>query len=288
MTALRLPKVPALWCGILVVLGLGLISEAPAAPDPNTLLTNPLNRHNMAARASGGHGGIKAALSGGTDQICIFCHTPHSAEPVDGPLWNRIDPAGPFPLYGGSLAIKDSYGAGIQAQAQYGTGTYPNGSSRLCMSCHDGVTAIGVGLLRDGSDIAMVGSAGHELDPDGSLFDSLSTVIDLATSHPISFVYSDTVAGLIEAAYDAQFGAGSYFQGPSAFDPAVSSPLDRQERMQCTTCHNPHYDTRLSDPLRPPFWQNTFGSNATEEYQNVCNQCHLGTPAGVPPLHDLP
>jgi hypothetical protein len=276
MNALRLPKISALSGIVIVGLALGLVCEAPAAPDPNTLLTNPDNRHNLSNWST--HGGVRAALSGGTDQLCIFCHTPHSAEPVDGPLWNRIDPAGPFPLYGGSLAIKDDYGAGIQAAAQYGTGTYPNGSSRLCMSCHDGVTAIGVGLLRDGSDIAMVGSAGHELDPDGSLFDSLGTVIDLATSHPISFIYSDTVAGQIETAYDAQFGPGSYFQGPAAFDPSVSSPLDSQERMQCTTCHNPHYDTKLSNAALPPFWQNP---SSTLPYDDLCAQCHIGgTPTG--------
>jgi len=287
MKAFGFSKLLVLFGVFMVGIGLGLAPEVIADPDPNTLLTNLNNRHNLSNRAT--HGGVKAALSGGTDQICIFCHTPHGASAAAAPLWNRTDPGGSFPLYAGNLAIKGNFGNyGNVTNALYGVGQYPNGSSRLCMSCHDGVNAIGVGLLRDGSDIAMVGSTGHELDPDGSLLDTLNTVIDLSTSHPISFVYSDSVAGQIEAAYDAQFGAGAYFRGPASFNSSVSSPLDSQNRMQCTTCHNPHYDTKLTDAGRPPFWQNTFGANATDEYQNVCNQCHLGTPAGTPPLHSLP
>jgi len=270
---------------VLLVAIIGLVSIRQAnggAADANTHLTDPDNPHNLSNWAT--HGGVQAAASGGTDQICIFCHTPHGANAVgSAPLWNRSDPwGGPFPLYGGALAIKGNFGNyGNVTNALYGVGEYPNGASRLCMSCHDGVTAIGVGLQRDNSDIAMVGSGGHELDADGSLLDTLSTVIDLSTSHPISFVYSDSVAGQIEAAYDAQMGAGTYFQGPASFDSNVFSPLDGQSRMQCTTCHDPHYANHLTNSV-PPFWANQYGGAPfNNEYDAVCGQCHVGgNPAG--------
>ncbi len=278
------PKRTTIWVS-LVLLALVLLSGSPvlANPDPDTLLTNPLNRHNLSNWAT--HGGVQAALVDGTDQICIFCHTPHAAEPVPAPLWNRSQPVGPvggFPLYGGTLAIKDDYGAGVQAAAQYGPsfGDYPNGASRLCMSCHDGVTAIGVGLLRGGADVAMTGT---NLD-DGSLLNTLGTVIDLATAHPISFVYDDSVAASVNAAYVSMFGSGPYYQGPAAFDPGVNSPLDSQSRMQCTTCHDPHYDTSLAagGGGLPPFWQNP---SSTTPYDDVCNQCHVAPPSSMTPAH---
>ncbi len=269
-----------------VGVGLTVIPAAFAAPDPNTLLTNVNNRHNMSNWSSNP---IEAAApgAGGTDQICIFCHTPHSAS-ADGPLWARPDPSGTFALYAGSsLAIKDDFGGGgVKAAAQYYTTgepgapvghVYPNGASRLCMSCHDGVSA--VGLLRDGTSIAMVGS----LDPDGSLQDTLTSVIDLSTSHPISFIYTDGVAAQIEAAYDSLV-PGNYFRLPSAFNSAISTPLDSQSRMQCTTCHDPHYDTSLSNGALPPFWRQT-ATVITDPYTDVCSNCHIAAPSSMSPVH---
>jgi len=261
----------------LLVLGLSLLASTPvlADPDTNTLLTNPLNRHNMSNWAT--HGGVQAAMTDGTDQICIFCHTPHAAEPVDGPLWNRTQPIGSFFLYGGTLVISETYSgspAGSQDRAQYGPsyGDSPNGASRLCMSCHDGVTAIGVGLLREGGDIAMDGT---NLD-DGSLLDSLGSVIDLSTSHPISFIYSASVLSDIITAR----GAGTY-QLPTT---SVNTPLDSQSRMQCTTCHDPHYDTSLTNGSLPPFWHQTT-TVWLDPYTDVCSNCHIAAPGSMTPIH---
>lgn len=242
---------------------------ASAGPsNPATLLSDPDNPHNMSNWSSG-------AVRGDTDQVCIFCHTPHAASP-DGALWARPDPSGTFSLYGGDLAIKDSavFGtSGIKAAAVYYTTgesgapvghIYPNGASRLCMSCHDGVTAIGI--LNDGSSIAM---SGANVDGDGSLRTGISSIIDLSMTHPISFVYSTTVAAQIDAAYDSRFGADNYFRGPGAFDVNVKTPLDSQSRMQCTTCHDPHYANHLGAAV-PPFWQSS-------SYDATCAQCHTGT-----------
>ncbi|MDT8441005.1 MAG: hypothetical protein RQ723_05020 [Desulfuromonadales bacterium] len=237
-------------------------------------IADPANRHNLSSLAS--HGGPKAAAptSGGTDQICIFCHTPHSATP-ESTLWSRPDPnTAVFPLYAQPLVIKGDYPgspAGSQDRSQYkndGSVTYPNGASRLCLSCHDGATAIGI--LSDGSSIAMAG---------GADFVTGTAVIDLSTSHPISFVYDGAVRDDINAAR----GAGSY-RLPDPAD-AVDTPLDGQSRMQCTTCHDPHDDA--SGFGVPPFWRQT-STVFLNPYDDVCNACHIAAPAGVPPLHDLP
>lgn len=254
----------------MVVLVLLWHSTADANP-----LTNLNNKHNLSSSAT--HGGRKAQTPalGGTDQICIFCHIPHSAAP-QSTLWSRPDPnTATFPLYAQPLAIKGNIPGMIDptapSRSKYSNTdpsvTYPNGASRLCLSCHDGITAIGI--LRDNTSIAMVG---------GSDYVPANAVIDLSTTHPISFVYNAAVLGDILAAR----GINTY-QLPSAVD-AVDTPLDGQDRMQCTTCHDPHDDAAEFAGL-PPFWRQTGGA---DPYLDVCNACHIAPPTGTPPLHQLP
>jgi hypothetical protein len=145
--------------------------------------------------------------------------------------------------------------------------TYPNGATRLCLSCHDGVTAIGI--LRDSTTIAMVG---------GENFVPATAMIDLSTSHPVSFIYDTAVLADVIAAR----GANSY-QLPDPGD-AIDTPLDGLSRMQCTTCHDPHEDASIENNLLPPFWRAT-GSTG---YDDVCDACHIASPIGAPPMHSLP
>lgn len=254
----------ALVLGGVLVVGLGAGGAAP--------LTDPNNRHNLSSDAT--HGGIQAQpeLTGGTDQICIFCHTPHSATPAST-LWSRPDPdTAVFPLYAQPLAIKGDLGApaGAQDRSQYkndGSVTYPNGASRLCLSCHDGVTA--VNILQDNTTIAMVG---------GQNLITGTAVIDLSTSHPISFVYDNAVLTDVLSAR----GAGTYQLPPGGDN--VDTPLDGNDRMQCTTCHDPHDDSSLDDPTLPPFWRHTVLQDSgtfADQYEEVCGQCHVsGNPTG--------
>lgn len=249
------------------------VNTSPSAP-----LTDPDNKHNMSNLSDNT---IKAQplANDGTDQICIFCHTPHSATP-DSPLWSRPDPAtSTFPIYGNPLVIGGGLGAdpsGQTTRSQYNTdAVYPNGASRMCLSCHDGVTAIG--LLSDGTTINMLG--GNTLNDMGS-----SMAIDLSTSHPVSFVYD----GAVLADLLAYYGPGSYIL-PDTAD-AVDTPLDGKSRMQCTTCHDPHNDTSLDGGGLPPFWRQS-SVVFTDEYDDVCAACHTEpefTPAGPSGDHQLP
>jgi hypothetical protein len=231
-------------------------------------LTELDNKHNLSNQSSNT---IKAQplANDGTDQICIFCHTPHSATP-DSPLWSRPDPAtSSFPIYGNPLVISGGLNAGDLAgqksRSQYNTAAlYPNGASRMCLSCHDGVTAIG--LLSDGTTINMLGATNlvgyNPTSP---------AIINLSATHPISFVYVDVVVADLVTYY----GANTYIL-PSTLD-NVDTPLDGQSRMQCTTCHDPHDDTRAANALDLPFWRQT-SVVFLNEYDDVCNACHASTP----------
>ena len=65
------------------------------------------------------------------NEICVVCHTTHNADTTvtEAPLWNHELTSQTFSMY--SSPTMD---AAQDAQ--------PTGSSKLCLSCHDGATAI--------------------------------------------------------------------------------------------------------------------------------------------------
>ena len=259
------------WCFPLLILWFSVISVTGVYALPASMTlgfdTNPgvdgiqnAHPHNLSSASTS----TIHAPGGGEDQVCKFCHTPHGGS-AEGPLWNRINPLGPasdgtFPLYNGGAdatlnltTIADAqYNAAIAADPT----KYPNGATRLCLSCHDGVTA--VGEVIDGGVLA-------------SLTMSAYGTIDLSTSHPVSFVYNAAV----EAALPAGFNR-----------PAVGSvvKLDDQERMQCTTCHDPHNDTNNGGTYTLPMWRLYTGTTEAADYDNTCLTCHSVVP-GIGNLH---
>jgi len=176
--------------------------------------------HNLSVT---GPGDVKANTE---SEICIFCHTPHNSLP-SSPLWNKDDPGYTYTLYHSSTV-----------QAVPGQ---PDGSSILCLSCHDGTTALGNVLSRM-TDIGFAG--GITSIPAGNT--NMST--DLADDHPISFDYT---TGL--AAADGQM------KDPTAILPPVGL---ENGRMQCTSCHDPHRNLTNDFLL------------ITSQYSELCFSCH--------------
>ena len=226
--------------------------------------------HNLSA---GGPGDLRASTE---SEICIFCHTPHNSLP-SSPLWNKDDPGYTYTLYHSSTA-------------EAATGQ-PDGASILCLSCHDGTTALGSVLSRPG-DIGFDG--GITTLPEGS--SNIST--DLANDHPVSFDYT---TGL--AASDGQL------KDPSAIVPPVAL---HSGRMQCTSCHDPHRNltndflllTNQNSELcfschNRNYWSFSTHSTSTATWngsgndpwphtdypnvaENACENCHSPHNAGYP------
>jgi len=94
---------------------------APAAAQ--TGVTSPGNKHNLSVT---GPGPVKSASE---TEICVFCHTPHNANPAV-PLWNQTLSSGVTYQPYTSTTMKATVGL-------------PTGSSKLCLACHDGTVAIG-------------------------------------------------------------------------------------------------------------------------------------------------
>lgn len=208
-------------------------------------------------------------------QICIFCHTPHNAT-REAPLWNRNSSGAAYTPYSSTTA-----------KANIGQ---PTGASRLCLSCHDGTVALG-----------MVRSRAEPIPFEGGVFNmppgSARLGTDLGDDHPVSFRYD------IQLAVE-----NGQLMNPASLTTDVR--LDRQEELQCTSCHDPHDDQYGMFLVRdnyasglcltchdPTYWDASVHRNADATWNgigsdpwprselatvsaNACGNCHQSHTAG--------
>jgi len=165
----------------------------------NIYATSVVNsKHNLSLS---GPGPIKSSTE---SRICVFCHIPHNASP-DGPLWHHTLSVSNYYLY--SSSTLDS------------TMNQPSGSSKLCLSCHDGTIALGSTTSR-----TLDMSGAPDLDLDLSFASTatgyLGTV--LSDDHPVSFTRN---------------AADTETHDPPGGDPVK---LDGSGLIQCISCHDPH------------------------------------------------
>lgn len=221
----RLP--PALFA----VLGVAVVSFGPTIAQHGGVSSTV---HNLSAS---GPGEIRALTE---TEVCKFCHVPHNAV-VPAPLWgHELSPAQYV-----VPRLRDGQG-GRRPVAQ------PDGSSRLCLSCHDGTVALG-----DIAGTAVQMSGEQRLRPGHRGF--MGT--DLSGSHPVSFVVTDNAYVLQEDSRDM----GVKRLALITSDPDIR--LDERGKMQCTTCHDPHKDLYYQEGVVPRFWvKPTVGE--------VCLTCH--------------
>ncbi len=140
-------------------------------------------------------------------EICIVCHTPHSADITvsDAPLWNHEVTTATFTIYASST---------IDA-----TMGQPGASSKLCLSCHDGTVAVdNFGGTTNGTKFVSGG-------------DLIGT--DLSSEHPISFTFDDALAstdGGLHAPTSTNSGLGS----------TIDADMLIGGKMECASCHDVH------------------------------------------------
>jgi predicted CXXCH cytochrome family protein len=155
-----------------------------------------------------GPGTVKATSE---KNVCVFCHTPHHANGAT-PLWNHsMSSVSNYVVYGSARLTNLNI-----------TVPQPNGSSRLCLSCHDGTVALG-DISSGAGAISMQG--GVTTMPTGA--NNLGT--DLSQDHPVSLDY------------DACAAADNTLTPRASVNHAVKfESVGGIYRVQCTSCHNPH------------------------------------------------
>lgn len=116
--------------------------------------TNSANKHNLSIT---GPGNIVAVSE---TQICIFCHTPHSAVTdttlINGPLWNHK-------LSNASYGFTNQSSTKTLINAFTMPSRAVDGASKMCMSCHDGT--VGIGRVYSRTDRIEMTVTGSCLDP---------------------------------------------------------------------------------------------------------------------------
>jgi hypothetical protein len=157
---------------------------------------------------------------------CYNCHVPHNAgKPGDAnggswgvPLWSDVQSQN---IVGKTFTMYTSKTFLAQGVVQ---SAGPDGSSKLCLSCHDG-------------------SYSHITNP----LRNFGT--DLTNMHPISIVYDSALAGRTKIAGElndpsvALSGLGSTI---------ANDILDQNNEMQCTTCHDVHA-TAITQTYAPTY-----------------------------------
>jgi predicted CXXCH cytochrome family protein len=141
-------------------------------------------------------------------EICIVCHTPHNANTTvtNAPLWNH------------QISAVASYTMYSSATMQSVAGQ-PDGSSKLCLSCHDGTVA-----LENFSST----TGGTHFIPGGANLGA-----NLSNDHPISITYDAALAA-------ADGGLANPSTVQSGLGGSIADKMLIGGKMQCSSCHDVH------------------------------------------------
>ena len=210
------------------MIALPLLLAVPQALGQVTGIAN--TKHNL---SSTGPGTIKATTE---TQICVFCHTPHGANPLNPPLWNREFSSANYTPYT-SPSLQSSVGQ-------------PTSYSKLCLSCHDGTIAIG-SVRNMGGAPTVVSGLEAPLPPGSTLIGT-----NLTNDHPVSFVFDQALRSA-----DQELADPGLLTGPIKLYPGATSDANS---VQCTSCHDPH-EGRIGKFLR----KSPMGQS-----DNLCLTCH--------------
>lgn len=193
-----------------------------------------------------------------TDQICVFCHTPHNAVKAV-PLWNRnasATDAANFKLYTSSQTLD-----GVQATGT--TGFASDSISLFCMSCHDG-SALGGTMI--GAEPGSVANGGLVPDYGTQLASSAITNernfgTDLTKSHPVNLTYNSTDdTGLTPIATLKSNKKFPLFRSNS-----------KDDNLECASCHAVHgqENSLHTGENYPAFLRSSMAGSA------LCLACHV-------------
>lgn len=234
---------------------------------------------------SGGTGQTGTAV---TDEVCVFCHTPHGSDtnaPV--PLWNK------------ALGAPGSYTQYSTLQTPtFDSSEAPVGSVSLaCLSCHDGTQAMDVVLNLPGS--GGYNASGAPIDPLTSSVMTTTPVpvlgVDLTNDHPISMQYGGggPLATDPDGAFAGTLGDTDFVAPQKAtvntnpiwwVDSPVGTSGTREKTdmilyarddlgtvqpfVECGSCHDPHNDLSAG-PTSVAFLR--INNTASQ----ICTTCHV-------------
>ena len=215
-------------------------------------------------------------------RTCAFCHTPHNALPngsVPAPLWNHAPSTVNLAPY--TWAAPTNQGIAINSDPLVGP-------SRLCMGCHDGVTAVDSHGSAASSPTGTTKMTASYVDGLGNT--AKRYITDLTVTHPIGFLWADAASA---RGTELQLVTNSFIADNALNYTATSNvaAFDTRNRgsitqsggktiqnvlysgyMTCATCHDVH-DSVNASPAPGGSSYNYF-LYAQEEGSAICLSCH--------------
>jgi hypothetical protein len=218
-------------------------------------------------------------------RVCIYCHTPHNAavnllDPQ--PLWNRTDPTSPTPY---SWVAPANIAAGLASDPLAGP-------SRLCLSCHDGVSSVDAHGPASGTARGSQSATGTPIATSTG-----RAWTDLSGTHPIGFNFNDayTARGSNELVDPATAYYLSDIGNPSTWDTVnrgtavystkkISDTLYNNGIMTCASCHDVHNTRNARNNATLGAGTYTLNNGATEpnyfvwapeQGSMLCLSCHI-------------
>lgn len=281
------------------------VSDYPTGTAANGIASS---RHNM-----GGLGRVLTTNS--TTEICVFCHTPHHTNTANNltPLWNRATQAPTtYTAYGTTL------GGTPIANTDIGSTTLACLSCHDGVTTFDNlVNAPGkAGVVAGGADRnwafampAFPEIATHTaydkfysampctLCHNSQQIERLLIGTNLSNDHPVSVAYDDGVAGLrptdtviasidltsdlaasASTAYGSNLSQNRWAVRGYISDSATIADILRDGKVECSSCHDPHFRNLSWDEAEPTWTQNglTGGGDSATWCGNVGEDCSDG------------
>lgn len=283
-------------------LGAGALLFALVLPSAEALAGIANTRHNLSTTGAAAN----VRTTAGTEEICVFCHTPHAAAGAASgvPLWNKNLPGSSYTTY-----------QTVNSSTIDGAFTSAVGSVSLaCLSCHDGTQAMDNiinapgygGYTADGGGVAGLGytwdsgTIAGRVSTDGAMLNPATTLsmlgTDLSNDHPIGIQYcgggpnASTPTG---ACVDRDFVAPSNATinsnlvwwvdttgGTAARDRSDMILYTRAfpsgpnaPSVECASCHDPHVESGTSSGGGPA--AGTSFLRIANTGSNVCLACHV-------------
>lgn len=215
-------------------------------------------------------------------EICVFCHTPHNAAQGKTFLWNRSNQITTFNMYTGSPTLNFTTKPAA-----------PSEVSKMCMTCHDGVTALNamanprpvtmeggadqIGDIHYGEELGGLGwranigegdvDPGNDTPYPGYTNYQSGTGGVLLNDHPISFVYSQSLSDPTIKTPDAGPGGSSIGGLPFWWSDNGTAGY----KVECVTCHDPHINYNPNYGGNEAYLPFLRKSNASS---SLCFTCH--------------
>jgi hypothetical protein len=255
-----------------------------AGSAPGTGLYQSIHDLNNGPDGSGPSLAVPGFVPDSQQRLCAFCHTPHQAIIITDPGANGADT---LPLWSHEVSSVNYSPYMSPTFTPKGGQTMSAdplaGPSRLCMSCHDGITAVDsyYGIMNSHVMIPLI----------SPLYPGMPVISNNgSTSHPIGFAMTDVIPGYPGATHPdnnilALNNASTYLTGNGFTGPTIVSRLAFGALLTCCSCHDVH--NTLNKITTPPGTPN-YLILAPQANSDLCFSCHTQASGVSGTAHNLP